>query len=285
MGYRERHEIPDLGVGVGFRAPHHATILGESPPMDWFEVISDNYLLEPPIPLSKIDRLRERYRVVPHGVSMSIGSVDPLDRDYLTRLKKLVARVGAPWCSDHLCFTGVNGVVVNDLLPLPYTKEAIAHVVERVKRVQGFLEVPFAIENVSSYMTYRASTMPEWEFLSEIAERADCGILFDVNNVFVSARNHGFDANDYVDAVPSDRVVQIHLAGHTDKGSYLLDTHSDHVKDEVWALYRRALRRMGSVATLIEWDEDIPAWSVLSAEAEKARVVRREEGVPWMKAI
>lgn len=285
MGYRERHEIPDLGVGVGFRAPHHATILGESPAMDWFEVISDNYLLEPPIPLSKIDRLRERYRVVPHGVSMSIGSVDPLDRDYLTRLKKLVARVGAPWCSDHLCFTGVNGVVVNDLLPLPYTKEAIAHVVERVKRVQGFLEVPFAIENVSSYMTYRASTMPEWEFLSEIAERADCGILFDVNNVFVSARNHGFDANDYVDAVPSDRVVQIHLAGHTDKGSYLLDTHSDHVKDEVWALYRRALRRMGSVATLIEWDEDIPAWSVLSAEAEKARVVRREEGVPWMKAI
>ena len=285
MGYRERHEIPDLGVGVGFRAPHHATILGESPAMDWFEVISDNYLLEPPIPLSKIDRLRERYRVVPHGVSMSIGSVDPLDRDYLTRLKKLVARVGAPWCSDHLCFTGVNGVVVNDLLPLPYTKEAIAHVVERVKRVQGFLEVPFAIENVSSYMTYRASTMPEWEFLSEIAERADCGILLDVNNVFVSARNHGFDANDYVDAVPSDRVVQIHLAGHTDKGSYLLDTHSDHVKDEVWALYRRALRRMGSVATLIEWDEDIPAWSVLSAEAEKARVVRREEGVPWMKAI
>ena len=285
MGYRERHEIPDLGVGVGFRAPHHATILGESPAMDWFEVISDNYLLEPPIPLSKIDRLRERYRVVPHGVSMSIGSVDPLDRDYLTRLKKLVARVGAPWCSDHLCFTGVNGVVVNDLLPLPYTKEAIAHVVERVKRVQGFLEVPFAIENVSSYMTYRASTMPEWEFLSEIAERADCGILFDVNNVFVSARNHGFDANDYVDAVPSDRVVQIHLAGHTDKGSYLLDTHSDHVKDEVWALYRRALRRMGSVATLIEWDEDIPAWSVLSAEAEKARVVRREEGVPWPKTI
>lgn len=285
MGYRERHEIPDLGVGVGFRAPHHATILGESPAMDWFEVISDNYLLEPPIPLSKIDRLRERYRVVPHGVSMSIGSVDPLDRDYLTRLKKLVARVGAPWCSDHLCFTGVNGVVVNDLLPLPYTKEAIAHVVERVKRVQGFLEVPFAIENVSSYMTYRASTMPEWEFLSEIAERADCGILLDVNNVFVSARNHGFDANDYVDAVPSDRVVQIHLAGHTDKGSYLLDTHSDHVKDEVWALYRRALRRMGSVATLIEWDEDIPAWSVLSAEAEKARVVRREEGVPWPKTI
>jgi uncharacterized protein (UPF0276 family) len=284
VGYRERHRIPDLGVGVGFRAPHHTKILSDSPPMDWFEVISDNYLLEPPLLLSKVERLRERYRVVPHGVSMSIGSVDPLDRDYLARLKKFVRRVDAPWCSDHLCWSGVDGVVVNDLLPLPYTKEAMLHVVERVKVVQGILEVPFAIENVSSYMTYRASNMTEWEFLGEIAERADCGILFDVNNIYVSAHNHGFDANDYVDAVPADRVVQIHLAGHTDKGSYLLDTHSDHVKDEVWALYRRALRRIGCVSTLIEWDEDIPEWDVLAAEAEMARVVRREEGVPWSNA-
>jgi uncharacterized protein len=281
VGYRQRHRIPDLGVGVGFRAPHHAKVLAESPPMDWFEVISDNYLLEPPIPVSKLERLRAKYRVVPHGVSMSIGGSDPLDRDYLARLKALVRKLDAPWCSDHLCFTGVDGVVINDLLPLPYTREAIAHVVERIKRVQGTLEVPFAIENVSSYMTYRASEMPEWEFLAEIAERADAGILFDVNNVYVSAKNHGFCADAYVDAVPADRVVQIHLAGHTDKGSYLLDTHSDHVKDDVWRLYRRALRRIGAVATLVEWDEDIPEWDVLAAEAEMARAVRREEGVAW----
>ena len=284
MGYRDRFQIPDLGVGVGFRAPHHAKVLGETPPMDWFEVISDNYLLEPPIPVSKVERLRDKYRVVPHGVSMSIGSSDPLDRDYLARLKRFVRRIDAPWCSDHLCWTGVDGVVINDLLPMPYTKEAIAHVVERVKHVQSTLEVPFAIENVSSYMTYRASTMTEWEFLGEIAERADCGILFDVNNVFVSAHNHGFDANEYVDAMPVDRVVQVHLAGHTNKGKYLLDTHSDHVRGEVWALYRRTLRRVGRVSTLIEWDEDIPEWDVLAAEAEKARDVRREEGMPWPKA-
>ncbi len=276
MSFRERHRIADLGVGVGFRSPHAAQVLDEHPPMDWFEVIGDNYLLEPPLALARLLRLRDHYRVVPHGVSMSIGGVEPLDRDYLARLKKLLGILEPPWCSDHLCFTGASGVVVNDLLPLPYTKETIAHVVERVKAVQGFLEVPFAIENVSSYMTYAASTMPEWEFLGEIAERADCGILFDCNNVYVSSKNHGFDPNAYVDALPRDRIVQVHLAGHTDKGAYLLDTHSDHVKDEVWELYRRTLRRVGGVSTLIEWDEDIPTWDVLSAEADKARVVRRE---------
>ena len=284
-GYRARHGIPDLGVGVGFRAPHYGTVLDERPPMAWFEVISENFMVDGGRPLQNLARLRDAYAVVPHGVSLAIGSVEPLDLAYLGRLRRLVDRLDPPWVSDHLCWGRAPGLHLHDLLPLPYVREAIDVVVERVKRVQGTLERPFALENVSSYMTYRASTMTEWEFLSEIAERADCGILFDVNNIFVSATNHGFDANDYVDAVPSDRVVQIHLAGHTDKGSYLLDTHSDHVKDEVWALYRRALRRTGGVATLIEWDEEIPAWSVLSAEAEKARVVRREEGVPWPKAI
>ena len=274
--FRERHRIPDLGVGVGFRQPHHAAVLGDLPPMDWFEVIGDNYLLEPPIAMGKLEKLRSSYRVVPHGVSMSIGSSDPLDRDYLTRLKKLLRRLQPPWCSDHLCWSGVSDVVVNDLLPLPYTKEAIDHVSARVREVQDFLEVPFALENVSSYLTYTSSAMPEWDFLSEIAERADCGILFDCNNIYVSAKNHGFDANAYVDAMPADRVVQIHLAGHTDKGSYLLDTHSDHVKDEVWELYRRTLRRIGRTSTLIEWDTDIPEWGVLAAEADKARRVRDE---------
>ena len=274
--YRQRHRIPDLGVGVGFRQPHHAKVLGDVPAMDWFEVIGDNYLLEPPIAMQKLEKLRASYRVVPHGVSMSIGSTDPLDRDYLTRLKKLLRRIEPPWCSDHLCWSGVSDVVVNDLLPLPYTKEAIDHVVARVRQVQDFLEVPFALENVSSYLTYTSSAMPEWDFLGEIAERADCGILFDCNNIYVSAKNHGFDPDAYVDAIPVDRVVQIHLAGHTDKGSYLLDTHSDHVKDEVWALYRRTLARVGPTSTLIEWDTDIPEWDVLVAEADKARAVRAE---------
>jgi uncharacterized protein (UPF0276 family) len=274
--YRQRHRIPDLGVGVGFRQPHHAKVLGEAPPMDWFEVIGDNYLLEPPIAMAKLDKLRASYRVVPHGVSMSIGGTDPLDRDYLARLKKLLRRIEPPWCSDHLCWSGVSDVVVNDLLPLPYTKDAIDHVVSRVREVQDFLEVPFALENVSSYLTYTSSAMPEWDFLGEIAERADCGILFDCNNIYVSAKNHDFDADAYVDAIPVDRVVQIHLAGHTDKGSYLLDTHSDHVKDEVWSLYRRTLARVGATSTLIEWDTDIPEWDVLVAEADKARAVRAE---------
>jgi uncharacterized protein (UPF0276 family) len=209
-------------------------------------------------------------------VSLSIGSTDPLDRAYLTKLKSLVVRVGAPWCSDHFCWTGIGQVDIHDLLPLPYTGDVIEHVVDRVRRVQDFLEVPFALENASTYLAFRESTMPEWEFVAEVVERADCGLLFDVNNVFVSAKNHGFDPNAYVDAIPADRVVQIHLAGHTDKGTYLLDTHSDHVRDEVWELYRRTLRRVGPTSTLIEWDQDIPTWDTLAAEAATARRVRDE---------
>ncbi len=205
-----------------------------------------------------------------------IGGTDDLDRDYLSRLRALVRRVEAPWCSDHLCWTGVGGVDVHDLLPMPYTRETLAHVVERVKRVQGELETPFALENASSYLEYRESTMTEHEFLAEVAERADCGILLDVNNVFVSAYNHGFDANGYIDAIPRDRVVQMHVAGHTDKGTHLLDTHSDHVRAEVWQLYRRAVRRCGAVATLVEWDENIPSWEVLALEVEAARAARDE---------
>ncbi len=287
MSFRRQHGIVDLGVGVGFRRPHVAHVLRDRPAMDWFEIISENYLAEGGIQRANLESLRAAYRVVPHGVSLSIGGTDPLDGEYLRRLRDLVRRIDAPWCSDHLCWTGVAGVDVHDLLPLPFTPRALAHVVERVKRVQGELGVPFALENASSYMELRESTIPEPAFLAEVAERADCGILLDVNNVHVSAYNHGFDARAYVDTIPADRVVQIHLAGHEDRGAYLLDTHGDHVRAEVWDLYRRALRRCGATSTLVEWDEQIPAWDVLAAEAARARAVRDEvlapqpEERPW----
>jgi len=229
MGYREKYAIPDLGIGVGLRSPHVAQVLRDRPEMDWFEIISENYFAEGGIARSHLESIRASYRVIPHGVSLSIGGCDALNRDYIRRLRLLTRRIEAPWCSDHLCWTGVGGVDVHDLLPMPYTAETLAHVVERVKEVQGELEIPFALENASSYITYRESTMAEHEFLAELAERADCGLLLDVNNVFVSAYNHGFDADRYIDAIPSDRVVQMHVAGHTDKGTHLLDTHSDHV--------------------------------------------------------
>jgi len=276
MGFRERHSIPDLGVGVGFRVPHYAHVLGEHPPMDWFEVISENFMVRGGKPLDNLEQLCAGYPVVPHGVSLSIGATEPLDPAYLARLKAVVDRIDPPWASDHLCWTGTARANLHDLLPLPLTEQALGHVVDRVKRVQDFLGRPFALENASSYLVFASSTMPEWEFVARVAEEADCGILFDVNNVFVSAHNHGFDANAYVDAMPGDRVVQMHLAGHADKGTYLLDTHSDHVRAEVWELYRRAVRRIGAVSTLVEWDDDIPSWDVLALEAATARKMRAE---------
>jgi uncharacterized protein (UPF0276 family) len=202
---------------------------------------------------------------------MSIGAVEKLDEDYLARLKKLVRTIDPPYFTDHVCFCKASGLDLHDLLPLPYTREAIEHVAPRIRRVQATIEKPFALENVSSYLAYNASEMTEWEFIAELAEKADCGILLDVNNVYVSAFNHGFDAEKFIDGIPAERVVQIHLAGHTDKGTYLLDTHSDHVKDEVWALYQRAIARTGAVSTLVEWDEQIPAFDVLAKEAALAK--------------
>jgi uncharacterized protein (UPF0276 family) len=274
MGYRERHAIPDLGIGVGLRSPHIGHVVRERPKMDWFEIISENFFADGGVALAQLEAVRAHYRLIPHGVSLSIGGTDGLDEDHLARLRRLVRRLDAPWCSDHLCWTGASGLDVHDLLPVPYTRETLAHVAERVRRVQGEIEAPFALENASSYMEYRESTMTEHEFLAELSERADCGILLDVNNVFVSAYNHGFDANEYIDAIPVDRVVQMHLAGHTDKGTHLLDTHSDHVRDEVWQLYRRAVRRFGAVSTLVEWDENIPSWDVLAGEGQTARTAR-----------
>jgi uncharacterized protein (UPF0276 family) len=268
--------LPDWGVGVGLRAPHHAHIFEHRPPVDWLEIISENYFAEGGHSAATLARVLETYRVVQHGVALSIGSTADLDHDYLRRLKRLLATTGSPWVSDHLCWTGTEEANLHDLFPLPYTDEAVRHVAARARTVQDVLETRLVLENVSSYMTFCASAMTEWDFLGAIADEADCGILLDVNNVFVSAKNHGFDARAYLDALPVRRVVQMHLAGHTDRGTHLLDTHSAPVADPVWDLYRHACERFGAVSTLIEWDEAIPAWDVLMAEAERAKRIREE---------
>lgn len=268
-----RSEFPFLGFGVGLRRDHYAHILDSRPRVDWFEIISENFMVGGGRPLEVIDAVAAQYPVVMHGVSLSIGSADPLRRDYLRELKALAARIKPAWISDHLCWTGVGGRNLHDLLPLPYNEEAVRHVASRIREVQDFLERPIALENVSSYMTLRASTMTEWEFLAAVAEGADCGILLDINNIFVSAFNHGFDALKYIDSIPCERVVQFHLAGHSDHGSYLLDTHDHPVCDEVWALYAHAVRRFGAVSALIEWDDNIPAFDVLLETAERARKI------------
>jgi len=265
-----RWGFPDLGIGVGLRTTHFPTILSKWPVVDWFEAITENFLDTGGRPLTVLDEVAARYPVVLHGVSLSIGGTDPLDRDYLAKVKNLAARVKAPWVSDHVCFTGVAGRNTHDLLPLPYDEGTLRHVASRVRAVSDLLERPLVLENPSSYMEYAVTSMPEWEFLARLAEEADCGILLDVNNVYVSAFNHGFDPVTYLDAIPADRVVQIHLAGHTRKDGYILDSHSDHVIDEVWRLYRRVCERIGPVSTLLEWDEKIPAFSVVLAEANKA---------------
>jgi uncharacterized protein len=270
--------LPDLGVGVGLRIQHYAEIFdeGQGSGVDWFEIISENFMVPGGLPMTNLGRALDRFPIVQHGVSLSIGSTDPLDWEYLRKLKALVQRTGTPWVSDHLCWGGAGGVHLHDLLPLPYTSRVIKYVAERARAVQDFLGVRLALENVSSYMSYTASEMTEWAFVTAVAEEADCGILLDVNNIYVSSFNHAFDPALFVDGVPAERVVQIHLAGHTNHGRYILDTHSDHVIDPVWDLYRRALRRVGPVSTLVEWDDDIPPFAELEAEAAKARAIRGE---------
>jgi uncharacterized protein len=269
-----RRGLPDLGIGVGLRVPHYRHIIEQRPPMDFFEIISENFMVEGGKPLFHLERVLGSYPLVQHGVSLGIGGPEPLDREYLARLKRLVRKVSPPWLSDHFCWCGAGGAHLHDLLPLPYTWEVVELVAERARQVQDFLEVPFALENTSSYMAFTASEMTEWQFISEVAERADIGLLLDVNNIYVSAYNHGFDARAFVAGVPHERVVQIHLAGHTNLGKVIIDTHRGHVIDGVWDLYRATIARTGSVSTLIEWDDEIPDFTVLAAEAEKARAVR-----------
>jgi uncharacterized protein (UPF0276 family) len=264
---------PFLGFGLGLRTDHYETVLTERPAVDWFEILSENYMVPGGKPLHYLDRIREHYPMVMHGVSMSLGSTDPLNREYLQQLRQLTQRIEPAWISDHLCWTGVSGTNLHDLMPLPYTEAAIQHVVERIKQVQDCLGRQILIENVSSYVTYIQSEMTEWEFLSSIAERADCLILLDINNIYVSGFNHEFDPYDYLNNVPVARVWQHHLAGHSNEGNYLVDTHDESVIDPVWDLYAEAVRRFGSVSTMIERDDNIPAFAELFAELQRARSI------------
>ncbi len=263
--------LPNLGLGIGLRARHFNHILNEWPPIDWFEVISENYLDSQGRPRHVLEQVAARYPVVMHGVSLSIGSATPLDREYLRRLKLLADWVRPVWISDHVCWTGVAGLNTHDLLPLPLTEATLRHVVERIGIVQDLLGRRIVLENPSTYVGFSGSTMPEWEFVARMAEAADCGLLLDVNNVYVSATNHDYDPAEYIRAVPAERVVQFHLAGHTDLGTHLIDTHDGHVVGPVWELFRLAHQRTGGAATLIEWDANIPPFQVVHAEVLKAR--------------
>lgn len=272
---------PDsLGFGLGLRKEHYEDILDSEPAVDWFEVLTENYLVPGGKPLHYLERICERYPVVMHGVSLSIGSTDPLDNDYLKQVKSLADWISPHWISDHLCWTGVNGMNAHDLLPLPYTEEAIDHVAGRVKRVQDFLDRPFLLENVSSYVGYGQSEITEWDFISEIANRADCLILLDINNIYVSSINHEFDPQNYLDGVPKDRVQQFHLAGYTDCTDYIIDTHDHSIDEPVWELYEQAVERFGDVSTMIERDDNIPELAVMLDELERVRSIhsRRNNG-------
>jgi uncharacterized protein len=261
------------GFGLGLRPQHYAEVLSSRPPLDWLEIVSENYLVAGGKPLYFLDRIRELYPLVMHGVSLSIGSSEPLDLEYLAQLKSLARRVRPAWISDHLCWTGTAGLNLHDLMPLPYTAEALRHLSARIRQVQDFLEQRLVLENVSSYVTYRSSEMTEWQFINALAAEADCELLLDVNNVYVSSINHGFAAREFLDAMPASRVRQIHLAGHSYQGDFLIDTHDTAVPQAVWELYRHAVQRLGPIPTMIERDANIPALGELVAELQLAREI------------
>lgn len=262
---------PYLGYGLGLRKDHYETVLAERPNVDWFEILSENYMVDGGKPLHYLMRIREHYPMVMHGVSLSIGSSEPLNTDYLKKLKALFERVEPEWFSDHLCWTGVDGVNLHDLMPMPYTEEAVVHVVDRIQQVQDFMGRQMLLENVSSYVSYSSSQMSEWEFLREIAERADCLILLDINNIYVSAFNHKFDPYTYIEAMPTERVYQFHLAGHTRQDDIIIDTHDHPIVDPVFELYGAAVRHFGRVSTMIERDDNIPPLSELLKELDHVR--------------
>ena len=276
---------PFLGFGLGLRTEHYAQILEHKPDVDWFEIISENYMVPGGKPLHYLDQIRQDYPLVMHGVSMSIGSTDPLNRDYLKNLKQLIERVQPRWISDHLCWSGVNQTNSHDLLPLPYNEETIRHVVERIMQVQDYLGQRILMENLSSYVTYKNSDMTEWAFLNEIAQRADCNILLDINNIFVSAHNHHFDPLDYIDAMDGERVMQFHLAGHSYHEDMIIDTHDHDVCDPVWDLYEIALKKFGAVSTMIERDDDIPAFPELRRELAIAERIAAKALKPQQRQI
>ncbi len=269
-----------LGTGIGLRVPHYRHILSEKPAVDWFEIISENFMVDGGRPLEVLDWILDQYRVVMHGVGLYPGNANGLDFDHLRRLKRLVRRTKTPWISDHLCWGSVDGSMSHDLLPVPFTFESARKTAENLRIAQDFLEVPLAMENVSSYVEYNDDEMTEWEFLSEVTELADVGILLDVNNIYVSSVNHGFDPLDYVNFVPPERVAQMHIAGHSKYERFILDTHDHPVIDPVWELYARATERCGQVATLLEWDARIPSFEEVWTEAKKSEQWRAASAKP-----
>jgi len=271
---------PYLGFGLGLRTDHYQDILDTLPKLDWFEVITENYIIPGGRPLDFLFRIREHYPMVMHGVSMSIGSTDELDWPYLKLVKNLSDKLDVPWFSDHLCWTGMNGKNMHDLLPLPYTDEAIKHVANRIKQVMDFIERPMIIENLSSYVTYKSSVMNEWEFYNAVVEEADCGMLLDINNIYVSSFNHEFDPLEYLNSIPIERVYQFHLAGHSHYGDIIIDTHDHPVINEVWDLYAYAVKRFGHVSTMIERDDNIPPLAEVIGELNHARRI----AVPILEA-
>lgn len=270
------HKYPTLGFGLGLRPQHYHSILETKPRVDWFEIISEDYLIAGGKHPYHLELIREHYPIVMHGVSMSIGSCDPLDKDYLKQLKQLADRIQPVWVSDHLCWTGVNGINAHDLLPLPYTEEALEHLVNRVTQAQEYLGRQILLENVSSYISYQASEMTEWEFLTQLTQRADCLLLLDVNNIYVSAFNHGFKAEDFVNGVPIERVCQFHLAGHSNYGTHIIDTHDHDIIEQVWDLYAYALQRFKNVSIMIERDDHIPPLEDLVKELDQARTIAQK---------
>lgn len=276
MNITNHWDLPDLGLGIGLRTVHFNHVIDNSPAIDWFEIVSENFMDTGGRPLYVLDKVAERYPIVMHGVSMSIGSTDPIDFDYLRKLKALAKRVSAVWYGDHVCWTGVAGKNGHDLFPIPYNEETLAFLIERIRVVQDFLEAPLILENPSTYLTFANSSMPEEVFLQRMADDADCGLLLDVNNVYVTCRNHDLDPKAYLDAIPYDRVVQIHLAGHTDKGTHCIDTHDGRVIDAVWDLYSDVQGRMGNCATLLEWDANIPSFDEVHEEVLKAKAFRND---------
>ncbi len=262
---------PWLGFGLGLRTEHFDEVLSTLPSVDWFEVTSENFMVQGGKPLHYLHAIRDHYPLVMHGVSMSIGSADPLDMVYLRRLRELALQIEPEWISDHLCWTGVDGINSHDLLPMPYNEEAIAHVVSRIQQVQDFLGREILIENLSSYVEFKQSEMSEWEFVSRVSKQSGCRLLLDVNNVYVSARNHRFDPIEYIQGLPSEKIWQIHLAGHSDHGEIVIDTHDHNVPDAVWDLYENAIAIHGAISTMIERDDHIPPLPELLKELDQAR--------------
>lgn len=267
-----RSKFSSLGPGVGLRRQHYSYVLENWPAMDWFEVITENFMVEGGRPLEVLEQIRSRYPIVLHGVSMSVGSAEGSNTDYLRALAELARRFDPAWISDHLCWTRTGRHNLHDLIPLPYNEEAVRVAARRIREAQDALGQRILIENISSYLTYTHSVLKEWEFVAAVAEEADCGILLDINNVFVNAFNHRFSAKQYIDGMPIERVAQFHLAGHRDCGTHLLDTHDQQIRAEVWQLYEHALRRFGAVPTLIEWDDHIPEFAELQAEVSAAQM-------------